>query len=312
MAPVQRAALWLPAAARSPVRAGAFVTDVTNAARTNLMELATQRWHAPTMRLFGVREGMLPEIRSCAQHLGTFQQGPLEGVPITGAAPDAAVAAGCCRARAEADLRCLQGAWGTSTLRCWASSAGSTRRRTRTAPAASCCCTQVRCARSLAGLRLAGFSAVPKGGAACAGEQAVRSRHGLITTLAYRLGPDAPVQYALEGAIAVGGSGVSWLRDNLGLIQSAADVEALAGSVDSTQGGRGEICRWGLPRSELARRAGVYFVPAFNGLLAPHWRPDARGALLGLSGSSTSAHIARAMLEAICWQVGHACTDGPV
>ena len=67
------------------LHAGAFVTDVTNAARTNLMELATQRWHPPTMELFGVREGMLPEIRSCAEHLGTIQEGPLEGVSITGA-----------------------------------------------------------------------------------------------------------------------------------------------------------------------------------------------------------------------------------
>ena len=69
-----------------------------------------------------------------------------------------------------------------------------------------------------------------------AGEKAVRSQHGLITTLAHKLGPEAPVQYALEGAIAVGGAGVSWLRDNLGLIQSAAEVEALAGSVSSTEG----------------------------------------------------------------------------
>ncbi|MDQ2796315.1 MAG: FGGY-family carbohydrate kinase, partial [Actinomycetota bacterium] len=113
------------------------------------------------------------------------------------------------------------------------------------------------------------------------GEELVRSQHGLLTTVAYQLGSDKPV-YALEGSIAVTGSAVQWLRDQLGLIRSAADVESLAGQVEDT--------------------GGVYFVPAFSGLFAPYWRADARGAVLGLSRYNTAAHLARATLEAICFQ----------
>ncbi len=113
------------------------------------------------------------------------------------------------------------------------------------------------------------------------GDELVRSEHGLLTTVAYQLGSDSPV-YALEGSIAVTGSAVQWLRDQLGLIRSAADVESLARQVDDA--------------------GGVYFVPAFSGLFAPYWRADARGAVLGLSRYNTAAHIARATLEAICFQ----------
>ena len=113
------------------------------------------------------------------------------------------------------------------------------------------------------------------------GNEIVRSEHGLLTTVCYRLGDAAPV-YALEGSIAVTGSAVQWLRDQLGLIPTAADIEKLAGSVPDT--------------------AGAYFVPAFSGLFAPYWRSDARGAIVGLARYHTAAHIARAALEAICYQ----------
>jgi glycerol kinase len=113
------------------------------------------------------------------------------------------------------------------------------------------------------------------------GTEPIRSDQGLLSTVCYQFGDAAPV-YALEGSIAVTGSAVQWLRDQLGVISGAAQSEALAGEVDGT--------------------AGVYFVPAFSGLFAPHWRPDARGAIVGLSRSSTSAHLARATLEAICYQ----------
>jgi glycerol kinase len=113
------------------------------------------------------------------------------------------------------------------------------------------------------------------------GDQIVHSRNGLITTVAYRLGDSAP-SYALEGSIAVTGSLVQWLRDNLGIISTASEVEELAGSV--------------------ADNGGVYFVPAFSGLFAPHWRPEARGAILGLTRFATKAHIARAALEATAFQ----------
>ncbi|MER7796121.1 glycerol kinase GlpK [Microbacterium sp. NPDC096154] len=113
------------------------------------------------------------------------------------------------------------------------------------------------------------------------GEEIVRSRHGLITTVAYRRGDDAP-RYALEGSIAVTGSLIQWLRDNLGIIRSAPEVESLAASVDDN--------------------GGVVIVPAFSGLFAPHWRPDARGAILGLTRYATKAHIARAALESVAFQ----------
>jgi len=109
----------------------------------------------------------------------------------------------------------------------------------------------------------------------------IHSKNGLLTTLGYKLG-DEPAHYALEGSIAVTGSLVQWLRDNLGLISSAAEIEALASTVEDN--------------------GGVYFVPAFSGLFAPYWRPDARGALVGLTRYVNKGHIARAALEATAFQ----------
>jgi glycerol kinase len=113
------------------------------------------------------------------------------------------------------------------------------------------------------------------------GEDIVHSQNGLLTTLGYKLGDAAP-HYALEGAIAVTGSLIQWLRDNLGLINSAPEIEALAKTVDDN--------------------GGVYFVPAFSGLFAPYWRSDARGALVGLTRYVNKGHIARAALEATAFQ----------
>jgi glycerol kinase len=120
------------------------------------------------------------------------------------------------------------------------------------------------------------------------GEQIVPSNHGLLTTVSYKLGPDAPTQYALEGSIAIGGAAVQWLRDNLGIIQSSSEIEPLARSVENT--------------------GGVYFVPAFSGLFAPWWRDDARGVLVGITRYTNKAHIARATLESMCYQVKEVLT----
>ena len=114
------------------------------------------------------------------------------------------------------------------------------------------------------------------------GERPVPSSHGLITTVAARLG-DGPATYALEGSVAVTGSLIGWLRDNLGVIGDAAEVEALARSVPDS--------------------GDVVFVPAFSGLFAPHWRSDARGVIAGLTAFATRGHIARAALEATAYQV---------
>lgn len=115
------------------------------------------------------------------------------------------------------------------------------------------------------------------------GEGVVKSNHGLLSTIAYKLGPNAPTNYALEGSVAIAGAAVQWLRDGLGLITNAKDVEALALEVESS--------------------GGVYFVPAFNGLFAPWWRDDARGVCIGITRYTSKAHIARAVLESICFQV---------
>jgi glycerol kinase len=113
------------------------------------------------------------------------------------------------------------------------------------------------------------------------GARPVTSSSGLLTTLAYKLGAADPV-YALEGSIAVTGALVQWFRDNLGLIGSAPEIETLALTVDDN--------------------GGCYFVPAFSGLFAPHWRSDARGVIAGLTGYINKGHLARAILEATAWQ----------
>jgi glycerol kinase len=113
------------------------------------------------------------------------------------------------------------------------------------------------------------------------GNAAIRSREKLLTTIAWGIG-DAPVEYALEGAVFITGAAVQWLRDGLGIIKKAAEIEALARSVTSNDG--------------------VYFVPALVGLGAPHWDPYARGILAGITRGTTKAHIARAVLESIAYQ----------
>ncbi len=113
------------------------------------------------------------------------------------------------------------------------------------------------------------------------GESAVRSSSGLLTTVAYRMGTE-PARYALEGSIAVTGALVQWVRDNLGLIQRSSEIEALARTVPDN--------------------GGVYFVPAFSGLYAPHWNDGARGTIVGLTRFANRGHIARAVLEATAFQ----------
>ena len=113
------------------------------------------------------------------------------------------------------------------------------------------------------------------------GNEIVQSKSGLLTTLAYKIG-DQPAVYCLEGAIAITGALVQWLRDNIGLISSAPEIENLAKTVDDN--------------------GGVYFVPAFSGLFAPYWKGNARGVIAGLTRFNNKGHIARAALEATAWQ----------
>jgi glycerol kinase len=210
---------------------GRHVTDVTNASRTQLMNLRTRAWDDDLLALFGVPRTMLPEIATCS-HRTAYGVATLDApVPIMGNLGDqhAATVGQVCFSPGEA-----KNTYGTGTFL----------------------------------LLNTGAEAVP-------------SSSGLLTTIAYECAGSSPV-YALEGSIAVTGSAVQWLRDQLGIISTAADIEPLAASVDDA--------------------AGVYFVPAFSGLFAPYWRTDARGVIVGLSRFHTKAHIARATLEAICFQ----------
>ena len=103
------------------------------------------------------------------------------------------------------------------------------------------------------------------------GEVPIKSGHGLLTTLSYKLGPQAQTNYALEGSIVIARAAVQWLRDSLGIIKSASEIEDLAAMVETT--------------------GGVYFVPAFNGLFAPWWREDARGVCIGITRFTNKSHI---------------------
>ena len=213
------------------VDGGLHITDVTNASRTLLMDLATLDWAPDIVAALGIPASMLPEIRSSSEVYGEARLAFVAGVPVAG------------------DLGDQQaGLFGQS-------------------------CFDAGDAKNTYGT--GNFLLLNTG------TEPVRSDHGLVTTVGYKLG-DAPAVYALEGSIAIAGALVQWLRDNLRLIDSAAEVEELARSVDDN--------------------GGCYFVPAFSGLFAPYWRDDARGVIVGLTRFVEGGHIARATLEATAFQ----------
>ena len=210
---------------------GLHITDVSNASRTMLMDLATQDWDQELLDTIGVPRAMLPEIKGSSQVYGEATLDAVAGIPVAGDLGDqqAALFGQTCFAVGEA-----KNTYGTGNF-----------------------------------LLLN------------TGTEAVQSKNGLITTAGYRIG-DQPTVFALEGAIAITGALVQWLRDNLKLIKAAPEVEELAKSVDDN--------------------GGAYFVPAFSGLFAPYWRSDARGVIAGLTRYVTAGHIARATLEATAYQ----------
>ena len=210
---------------------GLHITDVTNASRTQLMNLETLDWDAEILALLDIPRGCLPQIRSSSEVYAPCT-GQLEGVPLAGILGDqqAALFGQACLAPGEA-----KNTYGTGCFMLMNT-----------------------------------------------GEKPFPSKAGLLTTLGYKLG-DAPAVYALEGSISIAGALVQWLRDNLGLIQHAAEIEALAASVEDN--------------------GDVYFVPAFSGLYAPHWDASARGVIAGLTRFASKGHLARAVLEAVAYQV---------
>ena len=210
---------------------GLHVTDVTNASRTQLMNLATLDWDLDILRLFDIPAAALPRIVSSSAVYAEARIPELRDIPLAGILGDqqAALFGQACLAPGD-----IKNTYGTGC-----------------------------------------FMLMNTGG------EPVQSRSGLLTTVAYRLGEEPPV-YALEGSIAVTGALVQWLRDNLGLINRSEEIEALARSVPDN--------------------GDVYFVPAFSGLYAPHWREDARGVIAGLTRFAGKGHLARAALEATAFQ----------
>ncbi|KAH0541162.1 glycerol kinase-like isoform X1 [Cotesia glomerata] len=211
---------------------GLYITDVTNASRTMLMNIETLNWDPTLCRYFDIDMGLLPEIKSCSEIYGKITVGPLSGIPISGILGNqqAALVGQNCLKQGQAKNTYRSGCF----LLC---NTGTTR---------------------------------------------VYSSHGLVTTVAYKLGPNSPTVYALEGSVAVAGAAIKWLRDNMKLIKDVHESEQIAEKVFST--------------------GDVYFVPAFNGLYAPYWRKDARGIICGLTAFTTKQHIIRASLEAVCFQ----------
>jgi glycerol kinase len=210
---------------------GTHVTDVTNASRTQLMDLSTLTWDDEILSTLGIPRVMLPEIESSSAVCGVVRMKELEGVPLAGILGDqqAALVGQTCFAPGEA-----KNTYGTGCFLLMNT-----------------------------------------------GELQVESHHGLLTTVAYQLG-DSPPHYALEGSVAITGALVQWLRDNLGLISSSAEIEPLARTVKDN--------------------GDVYFVPAFSGLFAPYWKDSARGVIAGLTRYANKGHLARAVLEATAYQ----------
>ncbi|MDI9330438.1 MAG: glycerol kinase GlpK [Alphaproteobacteria bacterium] len=206
-------------------------TDVSNASRTQLMNLETGDWDDELLAVFGVPIAMLPEIRPSAAHYGHTQAAwlgaPIELAGVAGDQQSALFGQGCLRAGQAKNT------YGTGCFMLMHT-----------------------------------------------GNKHIESQHGLLSTAAAQSGHEPA--YALEGSVFMAGAVVQWLRDGLGLIRSASDIETLAAEVSDTDG--------------------VMLVPAFTGLGAPYWDAQARGAILGLTRGTTAAHIARAALEGIALQ----------
>ncbi len=225
---------WLTWNLTGGVDGGSFITDVTNASRYLLMDIAALSWDEELLELLDVPARALPRIApSIGEVYGhTTADGPVEGrVPVCGILGD--------QQAALFGQACFTAGTGKNTY-------------------GTGCFLLVN-----------------------TGEKLCVSTQGLLSTVAYQEAGEPPV-YALEGSVAVAGSLVQWTRDNLGLVESAPALDVLAETVEDN--------------------GGVYFVPAFSGLYAPYWRSDARGVIAGLTGYATSAHIARAVLEATAFQ----------
>lgn len=230
---------WLIWNLTGGVDSGAYVTDVSNASRTMLMNIRSLNWDKKLLKTFDLSDSYLPQIKSSSEIYGYIKifdesKFPLNGVPISG-----------CLGDQQAAL------------------VGET------------CFEEMSCKNTY--------------GTGCfllknTGSRPVFSRHGLLTTVAYKFGPNQPPVYALEGSVAVAGQCLTWLRDNLDFFRDYDHCDQLLQSAHDSGDGS------------------VYFVPAFSGLYAPYWHPQARGLIIGLTTFTRKAHIIKAAFEAVCYQ----------
>lgn len=211
-----------------------FMTDVSNASRTQLMDIATGQWDLELLKIFSVPRECLPEIRSSSEAYGVTYQVPSlpDRIPISALVGDQQGALFGQACFGTGDAKCTYGTGSFILMN--------------------------------------------------SGNKMIHSKSGLLTTVAWRLQDQKQMTYALEGGAFICGAAVQWLRDGLHLIKSSSEIEALASSVEDT--------------------GGVEFVPALTGLGAPHWKPEARGLIKGLTRGTTAAHVARATLEAMALQ----------
>lgn len=212
-------------------------TDVTNASRTNLLNINTLQWDQELLDIFNVPASLLPEIKECADDYGIADASFFgREIPIRGVAGD------------------------------------------QHAAAIGQCCFEPGSIKSTYGTGC--FMLLNTG------DQVVLSKNRLLSTVAYKI--DGQTSYALEGSIFIAGAAVQWLRDGIGIINKAVDTETMV--------------------QQEGNNAGLYFVPAFTGLGAPHWDPNVRGALFGITHATNRADIVRATLESVCYQTNDLLT----
>jgi len=215
-------------------RGRSHATDVSNASRTQLMNINSASWDSELLKIFGVPESLLPRIKASSGEFGKTHGLDFlpDGIPVAGMAGDqqsALFGQGCFKV---GEAKCTYGTGSFLLVNC--------------------------------------------------GTTAKIAHSGALTTVAWKLNESAPLTYALEGSAFVSGAAVQWLRDGLGIIKSSSEIESLAGSVQDC--------------------GGVEFIPAFTGLGAPYWEPEARATISGLTRGTGKAHIARACLEGIALQ----------
>ncbi|KAF2980757.1 hypothetical protein EK904_001288 [Melospiza melodia maxima] len=254
---------WLIWSLTGGINGGIHCTDVTNASRTMLFNIHSLEWDPELCKFFEIPMEILPNIRSSSEIYGVMkicpsrESGTLTGVPISGIR---------IIDKYEIHVRTFAKGKKSSTFSAWVT---------------SMLLLLGKCAFKMDKQK------TRKYGTGCfllcnTGQKCVFSEHGLLTTLAYKMGKDKPAFYALEGSVAIAGAVVRWLRDNLGIANSSLEVEQLA--------------------AEVGTSYGCYFVPAFSGLYAPYWEPSARGIICGLTQFTNKNHIAFAALEAVCFQ----------